>query len=238
MDANELERLVREQYGGLPTNVRTSDLEESVTRLLQGEGYRTPKVSATVVETHNPDRATLVFLVDAGPRTTIRSVTVDGSSPLSRSTIESRTGAVAGAPSANAQIATGLVAIRDTLRSRKYYAAIATYTPPPPGGTEVDLVLRVDAGPLVELQVEPSDHMPSGPRSNYIPIEREGSIDPDLLDDARSAIQTALRNDGYWKAEVNAIRRIPNRAAGSSPSRSIEANGIASPVSSSRPACD
>ena len=97
MDANELERLVREQYGGLPTNVRTSDLEESVTRLLHGEGYRAPKVSATVVETHNPDRATLVFLVDAGPRTIIRTVTIDGSSPLSKATIESRTGAVPGA---------------------------------------------------------------------------------------------------------------------------------------------
>ena len=209
MDANELERLVREQYGGLPTNVRTSDLEESVTRLLHGEGYRAPKVSATVVETHNPDRATLVFLVDAGPRTIIRTVTIDGSSPLSKATIESRTGAVPGAAFRERQIAAGLVAIRDTLRSRKYYAAIATYTPPPPGGTEVDLVLRVDAGPLVELQIEPSDHMPSGPRSNYIPIDREGSIDPDLLDDARSAIQTALRNDGYWKAEVQRDQTDP-----------------------------
>ena len=210
MDANELERLVREQYGGLPTNVRTSDLEESVSRLLQGEGFRTPKVSATVVETHNPDRATLVFLVDAGPRTMIRSVTIDGTSPLSKAAIESRTGAVAGAPFRERAIATGLVGIRDMLRGRKYYAAIATYTPPPVGGTEVDLVLRVDAGPLVEIQIEPSDHMPGGPRSNYIPIEREGSIDSDLLDDARSAIQTALRNEGYWKAEVQRTQSDPD----------------------------
>ena len=209
-----------------------------MTRLLQGEGYRAPKVSATVVETHNPDRATLVFLVDAGPRTIIRTVTVDGSSPLSKATIESRTGAVPGAAFRERRSRPGSSRIRDTLRSRKVLRGDRDLHAAAPGGTEVDLVLRVDAGPLVELQIEPSGHMPSGPRSNYIPIDREGSIDPDLLDDARSAIQTALRNDGYWKAEVQ-TRSDGSRAGPADHQvhdRSREAVSRR-PASSWRPAC-
>jgi outer membrane protein assembly factor BamA len=203
LDPAELERLVREQYGGLPTNARMRDLEETVERLLQGEGFRTPRVTASVVETHNPDRATLVFHAEAGPRTTIRSVTVEGASPYAKDTIVQRTGAHAGAPFRERAIATALVKIRDDLRNKRFYAAIATYTPPPEEGTEIDLVLRVEAGPEVDLRVEPADHLPKGGTDLYIPIHREGSIDPDLLDDAKKAIQAALQNDGYWKAEVS-----------------------------------
>jgi len=203
LDPAELEQLVREQYGGLPTNARMRDLEETVERLLQGEGFRTPRVTASVVETHNPDRATLVFHAEAGPRAIIRSVTVEGTSPYSKDTIVQRTGAQAGAPFRERAIATALVKIRDDLRNKRFYAAIATYTPPPEEGTEIDLVLRVEAGPEVDLRIEPADHLPKGGTDLYIPIHREGSIDPDLLDDAKKAIQAALKNDGYWKAEVS-----------------------------------
>lgn len=209
LDRAELERLVREQYGGLPTNVRAGDLEETVVRLLQGEGFRRAKAAARVAETHNPDRATLVFQVDAGPRSIIRSVAVEGSSRYAKDTIMQRTGAVPGAPFRERAIATALVKIRDDLRNRRYYGAIATYTPPPPEGTEIDLTLRVDAGPEVELRIEPADQMPRGNKDDYIPIQREGSIDPDLLDDAKNAIQAALRNEGYWRAEVQREQANP-----------------------------
>ena len=187
----ELERLVREQYGGLPTNVRMRDLEDTVEQLLQGEGFRTPAAVARIVETHNPDRATLVFQVDAGPRTIIRSVNIEGRSPYSRETIAQRTGAQNGAPFRERAIATALVKIRDELRDRRFYAAIATYTPPPLEGTVVDLTLRVEAGPEVELRVEPEDHLPKGGIDQHIPVRFQSIVPSGLMEMLRIGNQMA-----------------------------------------------
>jgi outer membrane protein assembly factor BamA len=84
LDPAELGRRVRAQYGGIPTGTRPSDVEESVVRILAGEGYRSARVASHTEETHNPDRATLVFDVAAGPRTMIRNVRVTGTSKLHR----------------------------------------------------------------------------------------------------------------------------------------------------------
>jgi outer membrane protein assembly factor BamA len=208
LDPNALEGFVREQYGGVPTSTRTRDVEETVTRILAGEGYRSATAVGRIVETHNPDRATLVLTVTAGPRTTIRNTEVTGESPFTRDVIVARTGTAPGQPFRELAIAGALARLRSELRDKGYYAAVASYTPPP-DGTEIDLTLRVHAGPLVELTVEPASHLPRGRTDDYIPIKREGSIDEDLLDDSRDAIRAALQRDGYWKAVVQHSRSEP-----------------------------
>ena len=202
IDPAELGRRVRAQYGGIPTGTRPSDVEESVVRILAGEGYRTARAVSHTEETHNPDRATLVLDVAAGPRTMIRTVHVTGTSKLADETIRARSGALPGSPFRERAIATALSKIRDELRDAGYYKAVATYTPPP-DGTEIDLELRVDAGPHITLIVEPEADMPRGKQDDYIPIKREGSVEDDLLDDSRNAIRAALRREGYWKAEAS-----------------------------------
>jgi outer membrane protein assembly factor BamA len=202
LDPAELGRQVRGQYGGIPTGTRPSDVEESVVRILAGEGYRSARVASHTEETHNPDRATLVFDVAAGPRTMIRTVQITGTSKVADEAIRARTGALPGSPFRERAIATALSKLRDELRDAGYFKAVATYTTPP-DGTEIDLELRVDAGPHVTLIVEPEAEMPRGKREDYIPIKREGSVEDDLLDDSRDAIRAALRREGYWKAEVS-----------------------------------
>lgn len=137
IDPAELGRRVRAQYGGIPTGTRPSDVEESVVRILAGEGYRTARAVSHTEETHNPDRATLVLDVAAGPRTMIRTVHVTGTSKLADETIRARSGALPGSPFRERAIATALSRIRDELRDAGYYKAVATYTPPP-DGTEID----------------------------------------------------------------------------------------------------
>ncbi len=208
LDPGTLEGLVREQYGGVPTTTRTRDVEETVKRILHGEGHRSATAVGRIVETHNPDRATLVIAVNAGPRATIRSVDVTGESPFTRDVILERTGVAPGQPFRELAIAAALARLRGELRDKGYYAAVASYTPPQ-NGIEIDLTLRVHAGPLVELALEPASHMPGGKTDDYIPIKREGSIDPDLLDDSREAIRVALQRDGYWKAVVQHSQSEP-----------------------------
>ena len=106
--------------------------------------------------------------------------------------------------SANARSPTGARRHpRHPAESKRYYAAIATYTPPPPRRAPRSISCCASTPDRwSSFRSSRPTTCRAGRDRTYIPIDREGSIDPDLLDDAQSAIQTALRNDGYWKAEV------------------------------------
>jgi len=200
LDPATLERQIRDQFGGVPSATGIADVEDAVERLLRYEGYRSARATAATVKSHDPDRATLVVNVVAGPRSVIRSVEIQGTSPLSREEILARTEARIGAPFRERELSIHMTEIRDDLRLKEFYAAIAqpTFTV---SGADVDLVLTVNAGPRVTLIVE--GELPRGGVDQFIPIRRQGSIDPDLLDDARGAIADALQREGYWKATAN-----------------------------------
>jgi outer membrane protein assembly factor BamA len=198
----ELQRLFLERYGGLlPGREQTRDIEEVVRDILGDEGFRTASVTAETVPTHEPDRATLLVLVQSGPRTTIRETTVTGVSPIEAADLVRRVGATQGAPYRQRVIQTALAGIRDDLRADDYYAAVATHTPRfADDQAVVDLALFVDAGPKVRVVVTPPGAASIADVS--LLIRQEGSVDDDLLDDTVRALQAKLRQDGYKNAEV------------------------------------
>ena len=200
---DELERLLRQRFGGLlPARVRTNDIEEVVRDILADEGFRTASVTVDVVPTHAPERATLLVLVQAGPRTTIRETTVAGTSPLSQAEIIRRAEAATGTPYRQRVIQTALARVRDSLRGQDYYAAVATHTPRfSDDNASVDLTLFVDAGPQVRVVVQPPGAVSTDDAS--LLIRQEGSVDDDLLDDTDAALENKLKREGYWRADVS-----------------------------------
>ena len=46
------------------------------------------------------------------------------------------------------------------------------------------------------------DPLPKDKLDELVPIEREGSVDQDLLEDSARRITDYLNQQGYWKAEV------------------------------------
>ena len=46
------------------------------------------------------------------------------------------------------------------------------------------------------------DPLPKDKIAELVPIEREGSVDQDLLEDSALRIKEYLQQQGYWKAEV------------------------------------
>ena len=89
------------------------------------------------------------------------------------------------------------------MRRRGYYQATATDQPPTisQDGTQADLLLRSFAGPLVKVQYD-GDTLPKDKLAEMVPIEREGSVDEDLLEDSSRRIEEYLRQQGYYKARV------------------------------------
>ena len=149
----ELQREVREVFNGLPALTRRSEVEDAVRRILNDEGYRSASVTSEIVRFHDPDRSTLNVHVNAGERAAIGQVTIEGESPLSRDEVLKKLDLGPGRPFRERALEAGLVEIQDDLRADGYYSAIAQYVPVVPGGSTVDLLLRVEAGPRVRVRV-------------------------------------------------------------------------------------
>jgi outer membrane protein assembly factor BamA len=199
----ELERLFRQRYGGLlPARERPADIESVVRDILTDEGFRSAAVTAEIVPAHEPERATLLVLVQAGSRATIRNVNVAGTSPLPAAEVIRRAGVTPGLPYRQRAVQTALAELRDGLRADDYFAAVATHTfRAAETPNEVDVTVFVEAGPKVRVLVQPPDAAPASDLSRL--IRTEGSVDQDLLDDTDQALRTKLRQEGYWKANVS-----------------------------------
>jgi outer membrane protein assembly factor BamA len=191
----DLERLIREDFNGIPALNRTVEVEEAVKRILKEEGYRSGDARADVKTTHNPDRSTLEVEVNAGPRTTIVSAVIRGKSPLDPTQTLARIGATPGAPYRERALATALAEIRDELRAKQYYTAIAQASQPEftPDGAGVSLVITIDAGPIVEVKA--IGELP-GRFDDYILVKRLNSASRETLDDSVANIVDGWKSKG------------------------------------------
>ncbi len=156
----------------------------------------------------NPDRATLVFDVNAGPRTIIAHSTIAGHPLEPAAAIEARLQILPGQPYEPAELATRLADYKSWMRHRRYYEASATAQPPvfDEDRTRADVTVDVEPGPLVTVELT-GDPLPKDRISELVPIEREGSVDQDLLEDSALRIKDFLNQEGYWKVEVSPPER-------------------------------
>lgn len=191
------------QSGG----VRLSAVEDAVRRFLNDSGYLGADASVTTVVESEAGRATLMVTPHAGPLALIGHSTVQGNSVISSADVLRRTQAQPGQPFRRRQIETRLTEIEDDLRTRGYYEAQTSLQFTQTGPTSVDIVIRVETGPRVELRVEPESALPDRV-DNLIPIRRLRSADQDLLEDSKYAIERALRRQGYANASATFDRAV------------------------------
>jgi outer membrane protein assembly complex protein YaeT len=199
------DRVVKQQFGGLPPSTRTAAAQGFVERLLHDEGYLRASVKTSIQVTHNPDRATLVFDIDAGVQARVGAVHVTpGVRPLSDQTIIRQAGASVGAPFVPRAINAALAGIESSLRAREYFGAKAWMrsVAPSSDGSTVSVELSVESGPPVKIVPPKPEEMPKG-GNEWLPVYRERSIDEDVLEDTDRAIKEALHRDGYWHAEAS-----------------------------------
>lgn len=209
VSSGELLRQLRERFNGLPESNELVDVQEEVRNILSHEGYLSATAVARVEKDHDRGRAVMVVSIDAGPRTLITDWEIRGKSPLDQAKTLARLGLVKGAPYRDREMDARLAEIRDDLRNKKFYKAVAQQLKPriSADNTGVVPVIIIDAGPVVELRV--SDGMP-GSVDELIPIKRENSVDADLLDEAKDNIRQQLGRQGYKEADVKYTTEQPN----------------------------
>jgi outer membrane protein assembly factor BamA len=98
VDTGQLRQAVIDRYGTAPSLGRVEELKQLVSGLLIERGYLHPEIRPRAEIAHAPDRATLVFAIDPGPRTTIGTIDIDGMPTVSRAELLSRLDLAPGAP--------------------------------------------------------------------------------------------------------------------------------------------
>jgi outer membrane protein insertion porin family len=207
LDEGILRRAITERFGVTPSAARVADVAQVLTAVYRDHGYLEPRIEPRAVVEHRDERTTLTFDIDAGPRLTLSKVSYEGNAPGSLAQTEAQLGFQAGQPYDRPRIAARLASYIADLRRRGYYEAQGDHAlrDVSDDGRAAELVVHVDGGARIIVQFE-GDPVPAKVRSELVPIEREGSVDEDLLEDAARALADYFRGQGYREADVTYSR--------------------------------
>ena len=200
---DDLRRLVEERYGGAPAVGRVAEATELLQRTYRGRGYPAARITSRIVELHNPDRATLIFDIDAGRRARIADVRLVQLDEDAETTLTAIPDIRAGVPYDSAAVDETLRQWENRLRDRGYYEARASHA----ADIADDAYLRVTfrRGPRVVVEFA-GDPLAAAERERLVPVRTEASADEDLLEDGVLAIQQYLRERGYRDATARYTR--------------------------------
>jgi outer membrane protein assembly complex protein YaeT len=208
LDDGVLRRAVTERFGPAGAATRAGDVVEFLTRYYRDHGYPSPAISARTEVQHGSARATLVFDVDAGARVVVSRVSVEGNAPGSLDDARRVLGFSTGQAYDRAEVDERIAAYVAGLRKRGYYEAQGEHVLRlAPDARSAELVVTIDGGPHVSIEFK-GDPVAERVRAELVPIEREGSVDEDLLEDSARRLAEHLREQGYREADVT-YARVP-----------------------------
>jgi outer membrane protein insertion porin family len=216
LDESVLRRGLRERFGERPAPARVAAATEALETLLRDYGFYDVQVTTSLDAGATPETATLRFAVAAGTRARIGALEVTGRPLQPPAEILRELDLAAGRFFDGPALERRLERLRDRIRRQGYYEAsiVARRTPRPkaasaPGAALVDLVVDVEPGPLVTVRFE-GDPIPEARRAELVPVQREATVDEDLLEDSKRRIEEFLRNQGHWRSEVDYRRDTAN----------------------------
>lgn len=194
-------QVVTERFSATPEASRAAEVVDYVRGWYRDSGYPHATVRAELALRHDPDAATLVLHVDAGALARVHAVRVEGLDAGARTDLLGRLAVREGTPHDGRAIRAALDRYERDLRARGYYEARADlsfeYTP----SGDVDLTIAVETGSPISLEFE-GDPFPANQRPQLVPIEREASVDEDLLESSAVAIEQYWKVRGYRDALV------------------------------------
>ena len=197
-----LRAAVEERFGASPAGNRASDIARAVKERLADDGYLRASVDVRPNDPAAPGTDTVLH-VTSGPRAVVGTVSYRADDPAVARDIQSRVPVRSGAYFNRVELRRRLDNAAERYRSQSYYEARADYTvEEPESGESVDLTISFVRGPLVTVSVKDNALTPKQ-LADFVPAEREGSIDEDLLEDSETRIEDHLRAQGYRDADAS-----------------------------------
>ena len=189
------------RFGDAPSVARMAEVATAIAALYGEHGYFEAMVVPKIEETHNPDRATMAFDIQAGRRWLIGAVDVDEIDATDRAVAPGPIAVRVGTPYDAEAIRGELARYEASLRERGFYEVATSHNIRIETAGTVTVQITVDRGPRVSVAFS-GDPLPEDDREDLVPIQTEGSADEDLLEDATFAIEEYLRARGYRDARA------------------------------------
>ncbi len=204
----DLRHAVEERFGLAPAATRAGEVVEFLRGYYRDRGFPDAVVAARTSMEHAPERMSLVFQITAGPRISIAKVTLDGNAPGGLDAARQALRLTAGEPYDKRDVEERIAAFVTGLRKRGYYEAQGEHALRVASDhRSAELVVTIDGGPHVSVEFQ-GDPLPPKVREELVPIEREGSVDEDLLEDSARRIADHLHQQGYRDAAAS-YARVP-----------------------------
>lgn len=206
LPADVVRRAITDRFGVAPTAARLEDVRRGVLTLYRDRGFPGARVDASVVEFHDPDRASIIVEVEAGRRAVIAVVDTGSVDEATRAELAAQGDLRVGEPYDAGAVQRSLARYESDLRARGYYEARATHVATFEAGGGARIALTVRRGPRVSIAFT-GDPVPEKERERLVPARAEASVDEDLLEDSSRAIENYFRSRGYRDAKVVYTRR-------------------------------
>ena len=204
LSEGDLRRIIRERFSGPPSEAHADEAAQLLRTQYRRHGYPNARVVPRIEPTHNPDRATLIFQVDAGMRALITDLRLEQVDAGQRSNIVDVPDIKKGQPYDEDVIDRQLQSWENRMHSRGFYEARASKSPAMTG-TEAFLFVNLARGPHVVVAFS-GDPIPDSEKDRLVPVKAEASADEDLLEDSSRAIENYLHGRGYRDANAPYMR--------------------------------
>ncbi len=203
LSESALQGMVTERFGPTPPIGRGIDIARTLEDFYAGEGYLQATVRPVPLGDVEAGAGDLIFDVTAGARARIGALEFRGSPAAVVDGLRKQLALREGSEYQPAALKRRIDAYAAALRKAGYFQARADSVPTVNSSRDaVALVITVERGLLVTL-VFSGDELPPAARADLVPIEREGSVDQDLLEDSERRIKDYLTARGYRDASAS-----------------------------------
>ncbi len=210
IDVGQLRRAVVERFGVSPPVGRVDEIARLIRDELHQRGYLHASVSPRADLEHAPDRATLVFALEPGERTRVGAITIAGTPSVTQPELLEEMGLATGVPWQREVLSRRIESYVAKRRTKGFYeASVVPSVELADNDRIANITLTVAPGPHVRV-VFAGDPLPADTHDELVPVEREGSVDEDLLEDSSNRIEEYLRAQGYRDAAAPHIRAESN----------------------------
>ena len=178
---------------------------ETVQRFYQQRGFMGAQVGTDVTGTSRA-RQVLRVQVQVGSRARVAQVFLRGVSFAERELTLRRLGLDRNQLYDGTDVERRLLDYESELRARRHYEATLSHSvDAAEDGRSVDLHVDVQRGPRITVEFA-GDTVPGENLADLVTVEREGSVDEDLLEDDDRRIERRLNDLGYRDARVEHVR--------------------------------
>jgi len=203
--SGELQRAVTDAHGRSFYVDQVQETHRTLQEFYRARGYLRADIEV-FVERHG-DKNVMVASINAGEQALIDRIVVRGLSSTMYERVLARLGFETGKHYDGTRVERRLRSYENQLRGQRYYEVNLEHSiEMVDGGSRVYLILDINHGRRIRVSFS-GDDLPDDNLENLVPIEREGSVDEDLLEDIDTRITEHLHQLGYRDAEVSHSRK-------------------------------